>query len=276
MAAARKQALDIAPEAAARLGWSAVEAARIGFYVNQAGEQIDWRGAVETARIAKTSITPDDPLPTPDEVTFGVTEVQVTNETTLMAARRFVESGLEPLVLNFANGVQPGGGFLYGARAQEEVLCRSSALFETLVDDPMYEHHWDRERPDSTDWAIHSPGVPVFRDDDGTELSDFWLVDFLTCAAPYAPDVGQPRSAELLQKRIIRVLAIARAFRYRSLVLGAWGCGAFGNDTRRTAGNFREALENEFCGAFSDVVFAITDWSPERKTLGPFLDVFEG
>ncbi|MDV6034804.1 MAG: TIGR02452 family protein [Phycisphaera sp. RhM] len=183
MAAARKQALDIAPEAAARLGWTAVEAARIGFDVNQAGEQIDWRGAVETARIAKTSITPDDPLPTPDEATFGVIEVQVTNETTLMAARRFVESGLERLVLNFANGVQPEGGFLYGARAQEEVLCRSSALFETLVDDPMYEHHWDRERPDSTGWVIHPPpqGVPVFRDDDDLlEFVDRQLFLFLT------------------------------------------------------------------------------------------------
>ncbi|PAY19111.1 TIGR02452 family protein [Rhodopirellula sp. SM50] len=98
-----------------------------------------------------------------------------------MAARRFVESGLEPLVLNFANGVQPGGGFLYGARAQEEVLCRSSALFETIVDDPMYEHHWDRERPDSTDWAIRPPGVPVSRDDDDlSEFVDRQLFPFLT------------------------------------------------------------------------------------------------
>jgi uncharacterized protein (TIGR02452 family) len=38
-----------------------------------------------------------------------------------------------------ANGVQPGGGFLGGARAQEEVLCRSSALWHTLIGDPMYE-----------------------------------------------------------------------------------------------------------------------------------------
>ena len=180
--------------------------------MNQAGEQIDFRSAVEGARLAKKSIAPDDPLPAPDEVFFGQTELQVTNETTLMASRRFISSGLAPLVLNFANGVQPGGGFLYGARAQEEVLCRSSALFETLVDDPMYEHHWDRELPDSTDWAILSPGVPVFRNDDGAELDRFWLLDFLTCAAPYAPDIGQPKSGDLLQQRIMRVLSIAKAF----------------------------------------------------------------
>jgi uncharacterized protein (TIGR02452 family) len=72
----------------------------------------------------------------------------------------------------------------------------------------------------------------------------------------------------MLQQRIHRVLAIAQAFGYSTLVLGAWGCGAFGNDPHRTAVDFREALENDFRGAFSDVVFAITDWSPERRFFG--------
>jgi uncharacterized protein (TIGR02452 family) len=70
------------------------------------------------------------------------------------------------------------------------------------------------------------------------------------------------------------VLAIARAYGHSELVLGAWGCGAFGNDAHRTALDFRQALDGEFRGAFSDVVFAITDWSRERKTLGPFSEVF--
>jgi uncharacterized protein (TIGR02452 family) len=200
--------------------------------------------------------------------------VQVTNETTLGASFRLVESGLRPLALNFANGVHPGGGFLGGARAQEEVLCRSSALYRTLVDDPMYEEHRKRPRPDSTDWAIYSPDVPVFQKDDGTELDQPWLLSFITCAAPVASRIGQPESGDLLQRRIQRVFSIAQAFGHSSLVLGAWGCGAFRNDTHGTAVDFRQALENEFRGAFSDIVFAITDWSPERKFLGPFRDVF--
>ena len=57
------------------------------------------------------------------------------------------------------------------------------------------------------------------------------------------------------------------------MVLGAWGCGAFANDPRRTAADFRQALEDDFKGVFSDVVFAITDWSPGRRSLGPFRDV---
>jgi hypothetical protein len=67
-----------------------------------------------------------------------------------------------------------------------------------------------------------------------------------------------------MRQRIHRVLAIARAFGHVTLVLGAWGCGAFKNDPYRTATNFRQALENAYGGAFSNVVFAITDWSPER------------
>ena len=138
----------------------------------------------------------------------------------------------------------------------------------------MYLAHGRRPLQDSTDWAIYSPNVPVFRNDDGTELEAPWLLSFITCAAPYAPHVGQPEAGDLLQRRIHRVLAIASAYGHAALVLGAWGCGAFGNDPQRTAADFRQALEYEFAGAFSDIVFAITDWSPERKTLGPFRDVF--
>ena len=131
-----------------------------------------------------------------------------------------------------------------------------------------------RSRPDSSDWAIYSADVPVFRTDEGSELEQPWLLSFLTCAAPYAPAIGQPESGDLLEQRIHRVLAIARAYGHSTLVLGAWGCGAFENDAERTAWDFRRVLETDFRGAFSEVVFAITDWSPERKTLGPFRDVF--
>ena len=188
-----------------------------------------------------------------------------------------MDEGRRPLALNFANGTETGGGFLRGATAQEEALCRSSGLYATLVGDPMYEFHRKHELwAEASDWAILSPNVPVFRDDRGMELDVPWLLSFITCAAPYAPSVGHPRSGDMLQKRIVRVLSIARAYGYTELILGAWGCGAFGNDPRRTASDFRGALEGEFDGMFGEVVFAITDWSPERRFLGPFRDVFSG
>ena len=274
MAASRRQELNICSDVAAALGRSAVEAAREGLYVTKAGQKVFWRDAVEAACAVKLSIDPDVTLPSNERIAITETRVQVTNETTLGASLRLVERGLRPLALNFANGIHPGGGFLGGARAQEEVLCRSSALYHTLVDDPMYEEHRKRQLPDSSDWAIYSPDVPVFRMDNGTELQHPWLLSFITCAAPYAPVIGQPKSGDLLQKRIHRVLAIARAYGHSTLVLGAWGCGAFANDPHRAAIDFRQALENDYSGAFSEIVFAITDWSLERKFLGPFRDVF--
>jgi uncharacterized protein (TIGR02452 family) len=274
MATARRHELNIPRDAAIALGRSAVEAVRTGRYATKGGQQVVWRDAVQAACAAKLSIRPDATLPSHERFTFEETKVQVANETTFGASRRLVARGLRTLALNFANGIQPGGGFLSGSRAQEEVLCRSSALYQTLVGDPMYEEHRKRPLPDSTDWAIYSPDVPVFRLDDGTELLHPWLLSFLTCAAPYAPAIGQPQAGDLLQRRVHRVLSIARAYGHVALVLGAWGCGTFANDPHRTAMDFRQALENDYRGVFSDIVFAITDWSPKRKFLGPFRDVF--
>lgn len=274
-AAARRHELDIPRHIAAALGSSAVEAAEQGYYVDSGGTKVDWSRLVNAACAAKRSLPPDVPLPpSRGRNRFAETQVQVTNETTLGAALRLIGKGLRPLALNFANGTHPGGGFLNGAKAQEEVLCRSSALYRTLVNDPMYEAHRKRPRADSTDWAIYSPDVPIFRRDDGTALDRPWLLSFITCAAPYAPEIGQPESGDLLARRIHRVLSIAEAFGHSALVLGAWGCGAFANDPRRTAIDFRDALEKAFRGSFSDVVFAIVDWSSERKFLGPFRDAF--
>lgn len=274
LASAYRRALDIPRDVAKKLGHSAVAASREGAYVNRSGERVDISGAVESACAARISIAPADPLPERERVRFPATRIQVSNESTFGASRRLVNDGLRPLALNFANGVHPGGGFLHGARAQEETICRSSALYLTLVGDRMYEEHARRPLPDSTDWCILSPDVPVFREDDGSPLAVPWLLSVITCAAPVAHRVGVDESASLLSKRIHRLLAVASAHGYETLVVGAWGCGAFGNDPRRTAADFRSALETEFRGAFSQVVFAITDWSPERKFLGPFRDVF--
>ena len=275
IALCRKEELDVTRDVARSLGLSALDACRQGFYVANDGHNITWHESVQNACISKLSIDPDFVLPQPKNAnTFSETTVQICNETTLKAAFRLVQRDLKPIALNFANGIHPGGGFLHGARAQEEVLCRSSALYMTLEGDPMYEAHRERPLPDSSNWAIYSPNVPIFRLDDGTVLDQIWHLSFLTCAAPYAPAIGKEHAAKLLQERIHRVLEIMAAYEYDTLILGAWGCGAFGNDAYQTAKYFKEMLENDYKGVFSNVIFAITDWSQDRKFLGPFRDVF--
>lgn len=274
MAELRRGELDVPRHRAAQLGLTALAATETGYYLTPDGARVDWSDEVARARAGKRSFAPDGGLPAARPPMASETRVQVSNETTLQASFRLLGNGLRPLALNFANGIHPGGGFLSGARAQEEVLCRSSALYATLAGDEMYEYHRRRPRPDSSDWVIYSPQVPVFRTDDGLELERTWPLSIATCAAPYAPSIGQPESGDLLKRRIDRVLAVASALDYETLVLGAWGCGAFGNDPERTAADFRDALEGSFRGHFSDVVFAITDWSAERRYLGPFREVF--
>ncbi len=274
MGAARHRELRMERAEAARLGRSAVAAIADGFYLSPDGQRVDWSAQVRAAIAAKVSIPPDMVLPEKKLPAHPVTALQVTNETTMGAGRRLVARGCRPLALNFAAGVNPGGGFLSGARAQEESLCRSSALYATLVGDPMYAHHALRPEPDSTDWAILSPDVPFFRTDAGEALEAAWEMSVLTCAAPYAKTCGVERSAALMEPRVRRVLEIAAAYGYSALILGAWGCGAFGNDARQIAAQFHRALTGPFAGAFAEIVFAISDWSEDRRFIGPFRDVF--
>ena len=73
--------------------------------------------------------------------------------------------------------------------------------------------------------------------------------------------------------RTRKVLAVASEHGHRRLILGAWGCGAFGLDSAMMSGIIAEALK-EFGGAFTEIVFAVTDWSPEQRFIGPFRRVF--
>ena len=58
--------------------------------------------------------------------------------------------------------------------------------------------------------------------------------------------------------RIRGVLHAAKINGFEKLVLGAWGCGAFGNPPKLVAQLFDQQLRSaEFAGFFSEVIFAI-------------------
>ena len=180
--------------------------------------------------------------------------------------------------LNFASATSPGGGFLSGARAQEECIARSSGLYACLEHREMYARH--RAVLDATysDYVIYSPDVPVFRSDDGHLLEEPWSMSVLTCPAvngvgisKYAPERAT-EIPQVMRERTRKVLAVAAGHGQRRLILGAWGCGAFGRDREMMAGLFAEALAEHGGGVFDEVVFAVTDWSPERRFIGPFFE----
>jgi uncharacterized protein (TIGR02452 family) len=77
----------------------------------------------------------------------------------------------------------------------------------------------------------------------------------------------------VMTRRTDRVLRMA-AQSHRRLILGAWGCGAFGLDPRMMAGIFADALNGPLRDGFDEIVFAITDASEERRTIGPFARAF--
>ncbi|MFG2679941.1 TIGR02452 family protein [Streptomyces sp. NPDC048392] len=237
-----------------------------GSYRTPDGREVSVAAAAEAAADGTRMYGPGPVQPPPFAPVRTVFEV--TGESSLEAARRL---GGGAAVLNFASARNPGGGYLDGAQAQEEALCRASALYTCLLRArEFYDHHRAHRDPFYTDRVIHSPAVPVFRDDRGRLLDEPYTAGFLTCAAPNAGVVlrtAPERAAELpaaLAARAERVLETAAAHGYRRLVLGAWGCGVFRNDPAQVAGAFRTLLGpgERFAGAFERVTFGILDRTP--------------
>ncbi|MET9894249.1 TIGR02452 family protein [Streptomyces sp. NPDC006465] len=252
-----------------------------GGYRGPAGGAVSIAAAVEAAR-AGTRLHGPEAVRTPSVTPVG-TSFEVTGESSLEAARRLTALDGDPVaVLNFSSARNPGGGYLNGAQAQEEALCRASALYTCLLRARgFYDHHRAHRDAFYTDRVIHSPGVPVFRDDRGRLLDEPFPAGFLTAAAPNAGVVQRAtpqRAAELpgaLAIRAERVLETAAAHGYRRLVLGAWGCGVFRNDPAHVAGAFRGLLvEGRFAGYFDHVVFGILDRTPGRTTHQAFEQTF--
>jgi uncharacterized protein (TIGR02452 family) len=244
-----------------------------GGYEGPSGEWVDLAPAIRRAVPGTRLHLPDDPLPTSGkDVTVPL--VEVTNESTLAAARR-LGPGTSALV--FASARNPGGGFLTGARAQEEDIARASALHACLTAAPdFYSHHRSERDLRYSDRVIHSPGVPVFRDDTGALLDQPYLVSMITAAAPNLAAIrtNQPHLAEsvpaAVRTRALRVLQVAAAHGDRRLVLGAWGCGVFGNNPGVVADSFAAALRQ--VTRFEEVVFAVLDRTPAAATYQTFAD----
>ncbi|MFG2595663.1 TIGR02452 family protein [Streptomyces sp. NPDC048462] len=254
-----------------------------GFYRTPQGREVSIERALKAA-LSGTALYGPEPVPVASPDRDRTPAIEVTGESSLRAAARM--TGERPgrvAVLNYASARNPGGGYLNGAQAQEEALCRGSALYATLRRAPeFYAHHCAERSAFYTDRVIHSPGVPVFRDDRGRLLGTPYMAGFLTSPAPNAGVIRRtaPGSAHLiaaaLASRAERVLEVAAVRGYRRLVLGAWGCGVFQNDPAEVAGVFRALLADggRFAGHFEQVVFGILDRDGASPTRAAFDRVF--
>lgn len=175
--------------------------------------------------------------------------------------------------LNFANGEHVGGGYLNGARAQEEELCRQFPCLYTSLRRAM--DHGKAYPFGPATLAGHGPQcyadvlyTPRLVGRRGPQAEGYRLLEPRECldnmalvsaAAPNIPK-GEVFDDGLVVEAMRTIVAAPRLKdpHVDTLVLGAWGCGAFGCDPQRVAQLFAHVLQSDGMGRlYREVHFAI-------------------
>jgi len=227
----------------------------------------------------------------------GGTTVIVELNDCLKAAERLVSEGYHPALLNFASAGHPGGGVTTGSRAQEETICRRSTLTRSIFSFDAnsasrfhYEHRIGNNYPltEPLDFsAVYSPAVTVFREA-GPEykfMETPFQIGIISNAAlnlrgrftiRLTEDGHMPEEAKVITRNKIRtIFRIGLLKGHDSLVLGAFGCGAFRNPPREMAQLFKEVMEeDEFKDRYRLITFAIfSDHNDFNNNLSSFQEV---
>ncbi|MCD8204529.1 MAG: TIGR02452 family protein [Coprobacillus sp.] len=172
--------------------------------------------------------------------------------------------GSDVLVLNLAGYKRPGGGSRDGGTGQEEDLTRRSSLLVSLDSDRARKYYDYNNRLGSdlgSDGIILSPKVVVFRDNKEELLDEPYNIAILSCAAPMVrlgySGLSEPEYEDMLLGRIKGILKVASIYGYKHLVLGAFGCGVYGNDAKVVSKLFKIALSDKSLNTFESVSFAV-------------------
>lgn len=249
-----------------------------GSYLAPSGRRVHIATALAAARQGTVIQAPSTAVRV-TATRFPSASIEVRNESSFAALQRLAASGRHVACLNFASARTPGGGFQRGTMAQEEALSYASGLYPCLAKVPEF---YTRNRALGSalylDLAIFSPRVPFFRDDYLTLLESPILASVISAPAPNARAVAEHEPAArnqiepALARRADLILATALAHRVDRLVLGAWGCGVFGNDPHLVARIFADLLRpaGRYAAAFERVTFAVLDRSSSKTTLHSF------
>lgn len=223
------------------------------------------------------------------------TEIKVVNNDCIYEAKKLIDDGLKPAMLNMASFHTPGGGVLNGSSAQEEEIFRRTNIYKSL-----YQFHnigdlygvKQREERYPLDYnfgGIYTPKVLVFKsgvDNDYQELEEPFYVDVITLAAVKNPRLENGRIVSWVEKtiknKIRQILNIAIENGNDSLVLSAFGCGAYGTPPEQMARFFADVLASEnYQGVFKVIHFAIINVQSTNGAhnpngnFEPFKEVFE-
>lgn len=158
--------------------------------------------------------------------------------------------------LNFASYKNAGGCFLGGSTAQEECLCHASYLYNVLRECNSYYEYNNAHKNNAlyTNRALYTESVRFFNNQKSV------CCDVITCAAPNYYSAYKYRKMDkdsnsiALKQRIKFVLDVAEYNKVDTLILGAFGCGVFGQDPREVATIFKEELASH---NFNKIIFAI-------------------
>ncbi|MCD8051101.1 MAG: TIGR02452 family protein [Clostridiales bacterium] len=167
------------------------------------------------------------------------------------------------LVLNLASATRPGGQTRNGASAQEEDLCRRTSLLLSLESGDAkryYDYNNARKTRMGSDGVLLSPNVEVIKDAASELLDQPFPISVMSCAAPMVrlglEGMSRQEYEEMLCRRIQGMLLVAASQGYRHLILGAFGCGVYGNDAALVSDLFARAIrEFTYAGTGSDKLF---------------------
>lgn len=203
---------------------------------------------------------------------------EIANEDSFEMALRYIAQGLNPMVLNFASNVYPGGGWKKGARAQEEDLFRRSNYFQSLNQETVsYPLGWN---------VAYSPTIYIAKSREYEWLKITKPVSCLAAAAVRNPTVYidrdgkerfvKPEEKEYMRQLIATIFHVAKTEGHNSLVLGALGCGAYHGPRHDIAELFAEAA-NAYRPHFKMIGFGVLVNRPaDNENLRIFQETLTG